>query len=526
MSSRKRDNGATAVAEPVEAVTGWADAWRRERNAGTPLVAMATPDVHETSRALARLCDDSQACLIWSCSAGLAAANEAGKEAAQKVCDAVGVADPRGLAGMSDLLVGAQALPDGGMLVCLNAHMHWSGPMARDAAMALRDPFKRTSRTLVLLAPDVGEMPRELATDVRVLRELLPTSAQRKAIISSIYDDACSENKLPELEAGDLSKAVDATAGLTGFMVEQGTAVAIRKTGLDLADLRVTAREAINARKGLRVSDERVTWKDVGGLGALSGYIDALAAGPDRFSAVVLWDEIEKMLAGSGGGDLSGVSADILGAILTWIERRRVHCVLLMGPPGAGKSLSAQAAAGQHNVPLIWMDIGAMKGSLVGESGANVRGGLDTIDAVSGGKVLVIATCNGTQELKPELQRRFKPRFVVDMPGADELDAIWKIQLAAHDLAASAPRPTAEGWTGAEVRDACRIARATRTDPLQASRYVVPISVSAAGVISRVRQEAVGRFICAARGGPYKGPTESAVVQEKGRRKLAVEQDK
>ena len=498
--------------------------WKKERAAGTPLVALATPDVPATARELTRATGDAPV-VAWSCSQGLVAMNDAGGDAVARMTTALGGAGPEAITALGDALVAARGLPEGAVLLALNAHMAWSQPLARDAAQALRDLFKQDQRTLVFVAPEVSDVPRELAPDVRFLREEMPSAEERAGIIERTYSDAAASNKgMPKLEPETLARARDATAGLTGFAVEQATAVAITRSGLQVPTLRATARAAINARRGLRVSDEKVTFASVGGLDAGADYVRAIFKGPDRPSAVVRLDEVEKMLAGSGpGGDTSGVAADIFGALLTWIEVNKVHGILLMGPPGSGKSLLAQAAAGEHDVPLIEMDIGAMKGSLVGESGANLRAALDTIKAVSEGKVLLIATCNGVAELRPELLRRFKPRFMVDLPGQDALEEIWKIQLASHGLDAKSPRPDDAGWTGAEVRDACKIARATSSTPRDAARFIVPISTSSAEVINRVRIEATGKFICATRGGPYKGPASSATRAPAKGRKLALE---
>lgn len=503
-------------------VPTWLATWTRERNAGTPLVALATPDVPASAREIATASAGKWECVLWTCSGGLAPGNTEGEAAISKMTALLGDCAPEAVTNLGDCLVGAKGLPSGGVLVIVLAHMHWTTPIVRCAISGLRDAYKGDGRMLVLLAPDVADLPREIVTDVRVLRDALPDRAQRAMIITETY---ASADSLPDLPDERVQTAVDATAGLTAFAVEQATATAVSKKGLDLDTLRVTSRESVNARKGLRISDERVTYGDVGGLGALAGYVRSLFLGPDRPAAVVLLDEIEKMLAGSGGGDLSGVSSDILGALLTWIERRKVHGILLMGPPGSGKSLSAQAAAGEHGVPLVWMDVGAMKGSLVGESGANLRAALDTIDAVSEGRCLLVATCNGVQELRPELLRRFKPRFMVDLPDEATHADIWKIQLAAHGLTHGLTKktecPDSTGWTGAEIRDACKIARATGTTPREAARYIVPISVSSAQTIARVRQEATGKFIDANEGGPYKGPSSApAPVTGRATRKI------
>jgi SpoVK/Ycf46/Vps4 family AAA+-type ATPase len=55
--------------------------------------------------------------------------------------------------------------------------------------------------------------------------------------------------------------------------------------------------------------------------------------------------------------------------------------ILLAGIPGTGKSLSCKATANILGWPLIRLDIGSLKGSLVGESEQKMRSALKVIDA-------------------------------------------------------------------------------------------------------------------------------------------------
>ena len=517
-----------AVGDGVSA-PDWLAQWKTERRAGTPLVAIVTPDVQAAPLKVVRATPEDVPVLAWSCSSGLASMNRAGFSARDKAAESLGGVAPESIANLGDMLVAARALPERTVLLILNAHLGWGKEVARDAAGQLRDAFKEDQRTLAFVVPDAADMPRELAADVRVVREQLPSADDRRDTIAGVYEGAAGPNGLPPMDDATLRRAVNATAGLTAFAVEQATAVALRKEGLDVAALRTTAFETINARRGLRVGTERLTRKDVGGLNALLDFASDVGRGPEAPSVVVLVDEIEKAMAGSGaGGDSSGTTQDLLGQWLTWTEASKVFGMLLMGPPGSGKSLAAQAIAGELQVPLVWCDMAGMKASLVGESGANMRAALQTIDAVAGGpgKVMVVATCNGVSELRPELLRRFKPRFMVDLPSVEALEEIWRIQLEAHGLgtlaANKARLPDATGWTGAEVRDVCRIARATGMTPKDAARFVIPLSVSSAEAIARVRTEARGRFVDAFGGGPYRGPDVTPTVQPRSR-KLTVE---
>ncbi|MBI3039642.1 AAA family ATPase, partial [bacterium] len=57
--------------------------------------------------------------------------------------------------------------------------------------------------------------------------------------------------------------------------------------------------------------------------------------------------------------------------------------VALIGIPGTGKSLSAKMIAGLWGLPLVRLDIGALFGSLVGQSEENARKALRLAETIS-----------------------------------------------------------------------------------------------------------------------------------------------
>ena len=169
---------------------------------------------------------------------------------------------------------------------------------------------------------------------------------------------------------------------------------------------------------------------------------------------------------------------------------------LLVGVPGCGKSLTAKAIAGP-NRPLVRLDIGALFGSLVGQSEAQTRGALKIVEAIgrcvlwideiekglggSGGQgdngvsdkvlatiltwmqesksdVFVIATANNIGGMRPELIRRFPVKFFVDLPQDSERRDIFAIHIAkrnrnpdAYDLDVLVK--ATRGFTGSEIEE-------------------------------------------------------------------------
>src|ERR1700684_2072783 len=125
--------------------------------------------------------------------------------------------------------------------------------------------------------------------------------------------------------------------------------------------------------------------------------------------------------------------------------------IVLIGPPGAAKSMIAKAAGNSAGIPTVAFDLSAMQSGIVGGSGERLRTALQVVDAISQGRSLWIATCNSIGSLPPELRRRFTlGTFFFDLPTAEERGTIWKIYLKKYGV--SGELPNDDGWTGAEIK--------------------------------------------------------------------------
>jgi ATPases of the AAA+ class len=215
--------------------------------------------------------------------------------------------------------------------------------------------------------------------------------------------------------------------------------------------------------------------------------------------------------------------------------------VALIGIPGTGKSLVAKTIGGLWRLPLLRLDVGALFGSLVGESEERTRralrlaetiapcllwidemekalahGGLDsgTSTRVFGtiltwmqektAPVFVVATANNIQSLPPELLRkgRFDEVFFLDLPTFEERKEIFAVHLrkrgripSDYDLDALARK--SQGYVGAEIEQAIIDAmylgfsegrEFTTDDILQSLKRQVPLSVAQREVIESLRQ--------------------------------------
>jgi SpoVK/Ycf46/Vps4 family AAA+-type ATPase len=221
--------------------------------------------------------------------------------------------------------------------------------------------------------------------------------------------------------------------------------------------------------------------------------------------------------------------------------------VLLLGVPGTGKSAFAKALGRETGRPTLILDIGALMGSLVGQTEQNIRQALRIADAMapcllfcdeiekalsgvagsgSGDSgvssrlfgslltwmndhlsdVYLIATCNDISKLPPEFSRaeRFDAVVFLDLPDRDEKDAIWRLYLDKYQLDAEQRLPKDDSWTGAEIKACCRLAALLDVPPIQAAQNVVPVAVTAAESVDRLRTWASGRCLSASQPGIYR----------------------
>ena len=71
-------------------------------------------------------------------------------------------------------------------------------------------------------------------------------------------------------------------------------------------------------------------------------------------------------------------------------------------------------------------------------------------------------------------------------------------------------RPDDTGWTGAEIRACCRLAALLDVTLTQAAHHVVPVSVTAAESVEKLRTWASGRCLNASAPGIYRRDGEPA----------------
>ena len=355
---------------------------------------------------------------------------------------------------------------------------------------------KADRRFLVVLSPLV-QIPPELEKLFVVLEHALPGHQQLIEMAKGLLGD-----EKPDDVA--LGRIAEAASGLTHFEAESAMALSITRHGEIRPDVIITHKaQALKNGSLLALHRGTESFADLGGLGAVK-------------------DFCIKALKGS---------------------KVKPRGILLLGVPGTGKSALAKALGNEVGRPTLQMDVGALMGSLVGQSEANLRQALKVAEAMGkvvlhvdeiekglsgvGGQgdsgvstrmfgtlltwlsdhqsdVFLVATANDISKLPPELTRaeRFDAIFMIDTPSDQEKAAIWRICMAEFGLPTQA-LPNADAWTGAEIRSCCRLSAMLGIPIAEAATNVVPVAVTNREAVERLRTWATGRCLSASSPGIY-----------------------
>lgn len=404
------------------------------------------------------------------------------------------------------------------ILVLSNFHRFLNSPEIIQA-LAKQISTGKANRTFIVILSAVMQIPAELEKHFVVLDHDLPGRDQLEQIARSI---ATEEDDLPQ--GDDLNMVLEAAAGLTRYEAEGAYSLSIVRHG--------------NIRPDAIWELKSQTLKKSGLL--------QLYRGGERFD---------------GLGGLQSLKTFCLRAMRRqghYDPLRRPRGVLLLGVPGTGKSAFAKALGSETGRPTLILDIGSLMGSLVGSTEANIRQALKIVDAMapcvcfldevekalsgvnsSGDSgvsarlfgtflswlndhesdVFTICTCNDISKLPPEFSRaeRFDGVFFLDLPDRQQRQKIWDIYLKLFDLDADQPKPKDDQWTGAEIRACCRLAALLDLPLNAAAQNVVPVAVTAAESVERLRSWASGRCLSADQAGIYQS---GICLQSKPGRKL------
>lgn len=399
----------------------------------------------------------------------------------------------------------------------------WLDPIVlralRSLARTLQGAPRNEARAIVVLTPS-GEVPPELAGCATVIEWPLPERPEIAGILDDVIKALPEDLAVNAITNGERDAVIDSAVGLTAEEAASCYAKSLVTTR------RIDPKQVSNEKKRVIAREKVLTWYDPDprGLDAVGG-LDLLKA----------WLKTRK-LALSQKARAYGLPAP--------------KGVCITGIPGTGKSLCARAVATAWGLPLLRLDLGALKSKYVGESEGNLRRALATAEACApcillieelekslagstgpqgdGGvaadalgtllnwmqereaPVFVVATANDVRAMPPELLRRgrWDDLFFVDLPTEAERREIFATTLIKYkrDLPPSDVLELAKvtvGFTGSElaavVPDAMFMAfedgarEITLQDLRNAAATVSPLSKTAGEKFQALRDWAKSR---------------------------------
>lgn len=451
----------------------------------------------------------------WTITSGLR--NLAADEAIDQTTDPVGALDA----------IMNYAPPEGAIFVLPDFHRFLEDVVVSRKLRDLHSALKGTRKSIVIVAP-TADIPVELQKAITVLDLDLPTAEALGAVLDDAMDgmrcradiDKKAKKFLPALEKAYKSRdaLVQAGLGLTLSEYENVIAKCLVLRDLSVKVIKAEKRQIIRKNGSLEYFDSDEGMGEIGGLACLKQWT---RKAKKRYSV----EAEEYGLAQPKG-------------------------ILLVGPPGTGKSLSAKAVSNELQLPLIRLDMSDTASKYYGETASNVKAALKVVNTVApavfwwdevekmfstgggaGGEgheetmralgtlltdfeestapVLRVATCNAVHNLKPEFMQRFERTFFVDLPNATERAEIFGIHLKKvhrdpenYDLATLAQ--ITEGFVGREIRTVIMEALANAFDEdremssedlIEEARRVTPMSRQKKTEIDAMRQWAKANAI-------------------------------
>ncbi len=393
------------------------------------------------------------------------------------------------------------------LLLLKDFHKFYDDPSISRTIKELSFSLKETPHNLIF-SSHVYPKSDELDELLTIIDLPLPNQKELTNLIKNI---AIKTNS--SLNESDLNELAMASSGLSEMRVRQVAARALTQRGKisrdDLKDIIEEKKQVIARSEILEFFESNSHQNDIGGLKILKRWLQ------QRHQAF-------------------SKEAREYGLPLP-------KGVLLVGPQGTGKSLTAKAIARSWSMPLLKLDVGRLFSGLVGSSEARTRETISRAEAMSpcilwideidkgfggdarsdGGTsqrvlaslltwmaekesaVFVIATANAIDRLPPELLRkgRFDEIFFLDLPKSEErlsiLDLHLKKRRPNYEFQLSTIVDRTNGYSGAELEQAVIEAmhysfsekrEITERDLIKAVSELVPLSRTAKEQIDLLKE--------------------------------------
>jgi SpoVK/Ycf46/Vps4 family AAA+-type ATPase len=505
-------------------------------DSSAPIVVMETVEEVRAVRLVRMACAAlNLATFEWSIASGLARCGNEGHEVAvEGALPAIGTGqDATDLAAQAiyntrepaQVLGVLEGISVEAAFILKDFHRHMEDPVVVRRLRDVGQKFSKNRRTVVIVAPSI-KMPPELASLVEYVELPLPDKQRLRQIIDEmIVRVGKTRTFRRSLDASGLDAMACNLLGLTEEQAERAVSQAIvTRYGLTaetVTDVLQAKKEMLKRSEMLDFVEASDTLANIGGLENLKRWLEQRRG---------TWEEPARAFG---------------------LEPPRG--VVILGVQGCGKSMCAQAIAGEWKLPLVKFDTAAIFDKYLGETEKRIQKvfrvaeelapcvlWIDELEKVFAGSasdsasadagvssrlmgaflswmqerkapVFVAATCNNVAALPPELIRkgRFDELFFVDLPNQAERKHIFALELARRnrrpaefdlDQVAAASR----GYSGAEIQAALQsalYASFSSKQPLATSSLIdalaktVPLSATRAEEIQQLRDWARARAV-------------------------------
>jgi AAA+ superfamily predicted ATPase len=389
-------------------------------------------------------------------------------------------------------------------------HELWTNSQVKRKLRSVAEKLKQTRSSIIILSPST-QVPEELQNSLVSLELELPEYSDLESVLNNLLQSPGVSSDLTPLGK---EKIIQAALGLTADQAQRVFARAIIRDGKlthnDIELVTAEKKQIIRESQALEFYSTLETVENIGGLDNLKNWL--------RLREKAFSKEAKAYGLPSPKG------------------------IALIGIPGTGKSLTAKMIAGLWQLPLLRLDMGALFGSLVGESEERTRRAIKLAETIApcilwideiekglsqdGGDsgtssrvfgsiltwmqektapVFTVATANDISRMPAELLRkgRFDEIFFLDLPTHDERVEIFTVHLSKrnrlpveYDIQQLAE--ASEGYVGSEIEQAIIDAmylgfndgmrNFTTEDILQCLQNQVPLSISQKETIQFLRQ--------------------------------------
>ena len=355
--------------------------------------------------------------------------------------------------------------------------------------------IKQANNMLVLIAPQ-WQLPAEIEHDVPVMTDSLPTRAELSEALKMCTDSTGAK-------IGDTTPLLDAASGLTLAEAESAFALSYAVSGQFDHTLVSAEKMKLVKQSGLAEIFAPMPSATFGGyrtaVDTIANEIIPSMSDPDIAASGIIADGVP----GTGKTHLSRVLAGMLGWPMMYVSLARLKGQYVGQSEQNVAAVFRLARAIQPVVILFdELEKGLAGSASNGDSGVS-KGieGIFLTETQSirdnGDRIFIVATTNDYQMLPAPVTRRLEIKLFFDLPSREEREEIAAIKLAKHPLSekglASKVADITVDWTGAEIEDLVRTAarrcgRKITSEVIEtASRDIKPIAKVRAEETSRLR---------------------------------------